>query len=38
MVQLTERATAELRRLRTDHLARPQQGAGCASTRLESWQ
>ncbi|HET6320213.1 MAG TPA: hypothetical protein VFG86_27460 [Chloroflexota bacterium] len=26
MVQLTERATAELRRLLTDHLAKPQQG------------
>jgi hypothetical protein len=26
MVQLTERASVELRRLLTDHLARPQQG------------
>jgi hypothetical protein len=26
MVQLTERASGELRRLRTDHRARPQQG------------
>src|SRR5919199_1614354 len=26
MVQMTERASAELRRLLTDHLARPQQG------------
>jgi Fe-S cluster assembly iron-binding protein IscA len=26
MVQITERASAELRRLLTDHLARPQQG------------
>jgi hypothetical protein len=26
MVQVTERASAELRRLLTDHLARPQQG------------